>query len=245
MLSSTANLFSDTGTGPIAEHATIAPGSPYGESKLIIERALHWADTCHGLRSACLRYFNAAGSDPEGRLGEDHDPETHLIPLVIDTALGRRPPLTVFGDDYPTADGTCVRDYVHVSDLAHAHLCALRQLDTRSVTYNLGTGEGFSVLQVIKAVEQISGRRVPYRIGARRPGDPATLVAASTLIRTEANWHPKLTDLTTIVKTAHTWRAAHPLGYGDRGVLEEARPGALPLDPTKGRALGTQYLGAS
>jgi UDP-glucose 4-epimerase len=216
VLSSTANLFSETNIGPIAENAVIAPGSPYGESKLIVERALRWADICHGMRSACLRYFNAAGADPTGRIGEDHDPETHLIPLVIDAALGRRPALTVFGDDYATPDGTCVRDYVHVSDLAQAHLCALRRLEGRSVTYNLGTGEGFSVLQVIRAVEQVSGRRVPFQMGVRRAGDPASLVAASGLIRTEAGWSPRFTDLLSIVRTAYDWRVTHPYGFDDK-----------------------------
>jgi len=216
VLSSTANLFSESGDGPIAEDAVIAPGSPYGESKFMIERALRWADTCHGMRSACLRYFNAAGACPSGRIGEDHDPETHLIPLVIDAALGRRERLTVFGQDYPTPDGTCVRDYVHVCDLAQAHLCALKQLDKASVTYNLGTGSGFSVKQVISAVEQVSRRTVPFKLGGRRAGDPPTLVAASQMIRSEAGWMPRFTDLHSIVKTAYDWRLAHPYGYDDK-----------------------------
>ena len=161
VLSSTANLFGQPDEVPIAEDARVDPGSPYGESKWMIERALHWADRIHGLRSAALRYFNAAGADPAGRLGEDHDPETHLIPLAIDAALGRRPPLAVFGTDYPTPDGTCVRDYVHVTDLADAHLRVLEVLEARSATYNIGTGTGASVRGIVDAVGRIAGRPVP------------------------------------------------------------------------------------
>ena len=216
ILSSTANLFGEPERVPIDETARIDPSSPYGESKLMIERTLRWADQVHGLRSACLRYFNAAGADPDGRLGEDHDPETHLIPLVIDAALGRRGALTVFGADYPTADGTCIRDYVHVTDLAEAHLCALTQLDRRSVTYNLGNGSGHSVRDVIASVERVLGRKVPMQFGERRPGDPAVLVASSALIQSEAGWTPRFAQLDTIVASAAAWRQAHPDGYGDR-----------------------------
>lgn len=216
VLSSTANLFGEPERVPIDETVRIDPSSPYGESKLMIEQTLRWADRIHGLRSACLRYFNAAGADPEGRLGEDHDPETHLIPLVIDAALGRRPEIVVFGTDYPTPDGTCVRDYIHVSDLAQAHLCALAQLDGRSVTYNLGNGAGHSVLDVIGSVERVTGRKVPVRFGPRRAGDPAVLVASSELIRREAGWTPRFADLDQIVRTAYEWRLAHPRGYDDR-----------------------------
>lgn len=214
ILSSTANLFGLPDSVPIAEDARIAPASPYGESKLMIERALFWADQLHGLRSACLRYFNAAGADPAGSLGEDHEPETHLIPLVIDAALGRRPPITVFGTDYPTLDGTCIRDYVHVTDLGHAHLCALRQLDRRSVTYNLGNGQGHSVREVIASVERVLGRPVPAVFGDRRAGDPPVLVASSERIRHEAGWAPQFADLDGIVGSAARWRVAHPSGYG-------------------------------
>ncbi len=216
VLSSTANLFGEPEQVPIAEDAPLRPSSPYGESKLMIERALQWADKCHGLRSACLRYFNAAGADPDGRIGEDHDPETHLIPLVIDAALGRRGEVTVFGTDYDTRDGTCIRDYIHVTDLCAAHLCALDRLESASVTYNLGNGQGHSVREVIAAVEAVSSRRVPVRHGERRPGDPAVLVAASDLIKAEAGWTPRFPDLLDIVRTAYRWREAHPGGYGDR-----------------------------
>ena len=190
VLSSTANLFGTPEEIPIPETARIDPGSPYGESKWMIERALLWADRVHGLRSACLRYFNAAGADPAGRLGEDHDPETHLIPLVIDAALGRRPAVEVFGTDYATRDGTCIRDYVHVADLASAHLLALDRLEEASVTWNLGNGEGHSVLEVIRTVERVAwaggaapaGTAAAGRSGGPRRGvgarDPGRLAAA-------------------------------------------------------------------
>ncbi len=213
ILSSTAALFGNPETTPITEATRIDPGSPYGESKLMIERTLHWADRIHGLRYACLRYFNAAGADADGRSGEDHNPETHLIPLVIDAALGLRPEIVVFGGDYPTPDGTCIRDYVHVSDLAQAHLAALGALDRGSVTFNLGSGTGHSVLAVIRSVERVSGRPVPMRIVGRRPGDPAVLVASSALIRAETGWAPRYTDLDDIVASALAWRRRNPHGY--------------------------------
>jgi UDP-glucose 4-epimerase len=199
VLSSTAALFNVTDDAPIPEDAPIDPQSAYGDSKWMIERALRWAGQVHGLRYACLRYFNAAGADPAGRLGEDHRPESHLIPLVIDAALGRRAALEVFGDDYPTPDGTCIRDYVHVADLASAHLLAVARLDQGSVVWNLGNGAGHSVLQVIAAVER---------------GDAAVLVASSQRAQA-AGWQPLLGDLDAIVRTAFDWRLAHPDGYGD------------------------------
>jgi UDP-glucose 4-epimerase len=214
IFSSTAALFNATDDRPITEDAAINPQSPYGDAKWMVERALYWAAKAHGLRSARLRYFNAAGADPAGRLGEDHRPESHLVPLVIDAALGRRPPLDVYGSDYPTPDGTCVRDYVHVTDLAEAHLLALAELDSDAeVTWNLGCGTGHSVLQVIASVERISGRPVPYRMAARRAGDPAVLVAASDRARS-AGWRPQHEALDDIVRTAFVWREAHPGGYG-------------------------------
>ena len=213
ILSSTAAVFGEPETVPIPEEARFAPTSPYGDAKLMLERALFWAGQAHGLRSAVLRYFNAAGADPAGRLGEHHDPETHLIPLAIDAALGRRPPLTVFGTDYPTPDGTCIRDYVHVTDLADAHLLALNQLDGGSVTFNLGNGEGHSVREVLDSVARVLGRPVPVENGARRAGDPAVLVASSARIRA-AGWTPRFAALDEIVRTAAAWRQAHPGGYG-------------------------------
>jgi UDP-glucose 4-epimerase len=214
VVSSTANLFAEPVRIPIDEDEAVIPGSPYGESKAMLERILYWADQIHGLRGACLRYFNAAGADPEGQAGEDHRPETHLIPLVLDAAAGRRPPLTVFGDDYPTADGTCIRDYIHVADLATAHLAVLEPLRTRSVRYNLGTGQGHSVREVIAAAEAVTGLKVPHTIGPRRAGDPAVLVAASTRIRQELGWQPRHDRLETIVSHAWAWRKANPNGYG-------------------------------
>jgi UDP-glucose 4-epimerase len=214
VLSSTAALFNVDSDAPIPEEAPIDPQSAYGDSKWMIERALRWAHQVHGLRPACLRYFNAAGADPAGRLGEDHRPESHLIPLVIDAALGRRAALDVFGDDYPTPDGTCIRDYVHVSDLATAHLCAVEALEEGPVTWNLGNGAGHSVRQVIGAVERVSGLKVPYRIVGRRSGDAAVLVASSARAQ-QAGWQPVHDDLDDIVATAFAWRKAHPDGYGD------------------------------
>lgn len=229
VLSSTAALFGGAGNAPIAEATAIDPGSPYGESKWALERALAWASRIHNLRYAALRYFNAAGADAAGRLGEDHAPETHLIPLTIDAALGRRPPLTVFGTDYATADGTAIRDYVHVTDLATAHLAALAQLETgRDAVFNLGTGTGHSVREVIAAVERVSGRRVPHTLGPRRPGDPAVLVASSAAITAATGWQPDRRGLDEIVGTALAWREAHPRGYDDAAPAFPA-----PLDPPR------------
>ena len=215
VLSSTAALFGTPDRMPIDEETTIDPGSPYGDSKWMLERALAWADRIHGLRSACLRYFNAAGADPAGRLGEDHRPETHLVPLAIDAMLGRRAELSVFGTDYDTPDGTCIRDYIHVTDLADAHLAALGPLDHGSVTYNLGTSTGHSVLEVIRGVERVSLRPVPHRFAPRRPGDPARLVASPARIMRDTGWAPRHAALDDIIVTALRWREAHPAGYRD------------------------------
>lgn len=213
VFSSTAALFGLPGRLPIAEDDRIDPASPYGESKIMVERLLAWADRVHGLRYASLRYFNAAGADPDGALGEDHRPETHLIPLAIDAALDRIPPLAVFGTDYPTSDGTCIRDYVHVSDLASAHLAAFERLDAASVTYNLGNEAGHSVRDVLASVARVAGRAVPHRLAPRRAGDPAVLIASSARIRAECGWRPRFTKLDDIVATAWTWRQTHPSGY--------------------------------
>jgi len=214
IFSSTANLFDDPARIPIAADERIVPGSPYGESKYFVERILYWAHRTKGLRYACLRYFNASGCTPTR--GEDHDPETHLIPLVIQVALGQRASVKIFGDDYPTPDGTCVRDYIHVEDLASAHLLALEALQEREVLhYNLGNGNGFSVKEVAETVRAVSGREVVTEIAARRAGDPATLIADSTRIREELGWTPKYTDLRSIVETAWDWHLAHPDGYRD------------------------------
>ncbi|PDW01746.1 UDP-glucose 4-epimerase GalE [Candidatus Viridilinea mediisalina] len=212
ILSSTANLFDEPERMPIDEHERIVPGSPYGESKFFIERMLHWFERIYGLRYACLRYFNACGDTP-GR-GEDHDPETHLIPLVLQVALGQRPHITVFGNDYATHDGTCVRDYIHVVDLAQAHILAMESLDQLGTRkYNLGNGNGYSVLEVIEMCRKVTGHPIPYVIGPRRPGDPATLIASSTSIRQELGWQPRFGDLETIIRSAWEWHQAHPQGY--------------------------------
>ena len=228
VLSSSAALFGVPAAIPITEAAPVDPGSPYGESKWMLERALVWADRIHNLRSASLRYFNAAGADPGGRLGEDHNPETHLIPLAIDAALGRRPALEVFGNDYDTPDGTCIRDYVHVTDLADAHLRAIDCLERGSVVYHLGNGDGLSVLQVIEAVQQVSGRPVPYRVAPRRLGDPAKLVASSSRIRLDTGWEPRFSAIRQIVGSAYSWREAHPHGFDDRPRRQDRLADASP-----------------
>jgi UDP-arabinose 4-epimerase len=189
---------------PIAEDAPQNPISPYGESKLMVEKMLHWFHECHGIKWVALRYFNASGADPEGEIGEQHDPETHLIPLVIGAALGTRPPIQVFGTDYPTPDGTAIRDYIHVNDLASAHIKALEYLvhDGKPRAFNLGTGTGHSVLEVIKMVEKVSGKKVPHVLTMRRAGDPAILVANSTAAKTSLQWKPSFGSLEVIVKTA-------------------------------------------
>ncbi len=215
ILSSTANLFGEPQHIPIREDEAIVPGSPYGESKYALERALAWLDRIHGLRYAALRYFNAAGATAER--GEDHDPETHLIPRLLQVALGQREHLAINGDDYPTRDGTCVRDYIHVSDLASAHILALRALDSGSRVYNLGNGQGFSNQEVVAMARRVTGHPIPTVIGPRRPGDPATLVASSERIRRELGWQPRFADLRDIVSSAWEWHRRHPQGYADRG----------------------------
>lgn len=215
IFSSTAALFGGPERdGPIPDDALVAPGSPYGESKYLIERVLHWADRIHGLRSACLRYFNAAGADLSGRAGEDHRPETHLVPIAIDAALGRREQLSVFGTDYPTRDGSCIRDYLHVGDLSTAYQYALASIEHRSVVYNIGSGQGFSNIEVIRAVERVSGRKLPWEAAPRRGGDPAMLVADSTRFRQDTGWSPRLSSLESIVETAFRWRENNPQGFG-------------------------------
>lgn len=213
ILSSTANLFDEPQRIPIDENERIVPGSPYGESKFILERMLYWLDKTKGLRYAALRYFNAAGATPT--FGEDHDPETHLIPLVLRVALGQRENATIFGEDYDTPDGTCIRDYVHVADLAQAHILALNALDQGSRTYNLGSGKGFSVREVIETARAVTGHPIPAESAPRRPGDVATLIASSDKIRTELGWQPKFDDLHTIIESAWNWHKSHPNGYED------------------------------
>ena len=213
ILSSTANLFDDPEQMPIAATERIVPGSPYGESKYIIERYLHWLDEIYDFRYAALRYFNACGASEER--GEHHNPETHLIPIVLEVALGKREKLSVFGNDYNTPDGTCVRDYIHVIDLAQAHILALRALDEGSRTYNLGNGRGFSILEVIETAKAVTGRDIPYDFGPRRPGDPDILIADSEEINHELGWTPQYRDLRTIIEMAWNWHLANPDGYAE------------------------------
>jgi UDP-arabinose 4-epimerase len=211
VFSSTCATYGHPQTVPIGEDQPQRPVNPYGESKLFVERALHWLGLAHGLGWMALRYFNAAGADPDGEVGEDHDPETHLIPLAIETALGRRQRLQVMGTDYPTPDGTAVRDYIHVTDLADAHVRALRHLERGGVSgaVNLGTGTGHSVREVIAMVERVGGRPVAALDAPRRPGDPGTLVAAPGRARELLGWVPRHSDLETIVRTAWHWHETH------------------------------------
>jgi UDP-glucose 4-epimerase len=211
ILSSTANLFDDPERMPIDERERIVPGSPYGESKHILERMLYWLDRIYDFRYAALRYFNAAGASAER--GEDHHPELHLIPIVLGVALGKRDKVLVFGDDYPTRDGTCVRDYIHVIDLAQAHILALRALDHGSRVYNLGNGQGFTVKEVIEMAREITGHPIPAEVAPRRPGDPAVLIASSDTIRNDLGWEPRYPNLHDIIESAWKWHQAHPNGY--------------------------------
>jgi UDP-glucose-4-epimerase GalE len=214
IFSSTAATFGEPETTPIDESHPQRPINTYGETKLAIERALPHFERAYGLRWVVLRYFNAAGADPDGLLGEHHDPEVHLIPRALDSLLGGQP-FAVFGSDYPTPDGTCLRDYVHVLDLADAHLKALGHLlaGGTSRAYNLGNGQPFSVLEVLQAVERVTGRAVPHSLQSRRPGDPAVLYASNERIRRDLGWAPRLASLDVIVDTAWQWRRRHPRGY--------------------------------
>jgi UDP-glucose 4-epimerase len=228
VFSSTAAVYGDpiattgaTRVEPIAEDHPCEPANVYGETKLAVERALSWHARCAGLRAISLRYFNAAGADPAGDIGEDHDPETHLIPLVMKTALGRLPHVTVLGRDYPTPDGTCLRDYVHVNDLADAHVLALGALGALGTpereggfrAFNLGAGSATSVLELIAAARRITGREIPLVDGPRRAGDPPVLLASSDRIRAELGWKPILSNLDTILATAWSWHLGHPGGF--------------------------------
>jgi UDP-glucose-4-epimerase GalE len=200
---------------PITEQHPQNPINPYGRSKLMVEQILDDFSTAHGLHSISLRYFNAAGADQDGELGEDHRPETHLIPIVLKTAMGHKRSIQVFGNDYPTRDGTCIRDYIHIDDLAQAHLLALEKLlnGQPGDNYNLGNGEGYSVNEVIEVAREITKKSIPVKIGARRPGDPAVLIGSSEKAINELGWRPRFRDLHTIIETAWNWHKRHPNGF--------------------------------
>jgi UDP-glucose 4-epimerase len=216
ILSSTANLYDQPQRIPISEDEPLIPGSVYGETKYIAEKYLHWMERIYGLKYCCLRYFNACGAHPDGHIGEDHRPETHLIPLVLQVALGQREKVTVFGSDYDTPDGTCIRDYIHVLDLASAHISAMEALaDGRSRIYNLGSGTGYSVLDVIETARKVTGHAIPVEHAERRAGDLGILVADSQRIKQELGWQPQYDNLQRIIETAWKWHASHPNGYTD------------------------------
>lgn len=211
VFSSTAGVYASK-DAPLLETDPVDPASVYGATKYMVEQALEWYHRIHGLRVAVLRYFNAAGA--AGARGEAHQPETHLIPLVLQVALGKRREITIFGDDYPTADGTCVRDYIHISDLASAHVLALQALDERAfMRYNLGNGAGYSVLEVIESARRVTGHPIPAAIRPRRPGDPAILIAGSGNIQEALGWRPQHPQLDDIIASAWQWHLAHPYGY--------------------------------
>ena len=193
------------------------PTNPYGETKLAVEKALRWCYEAYDIRYTALRYFNAAGAHISGKIGEDHTPETHLIPIILQAALGQRDCITIFGNDYNTDDGTCVRDYIHVTDLANAHILALEKMqkDGKSNIYNLGNGNGFSVKEVVDLARKVTGIDIKAELGDRRPGDPAKLVATSEKAQKELNWQPKYNDLETIIETAWKWHKDNPNGYND------------------------------
>ena len=212
VFSSTAATYGEPEKQPIEENAPNIPTNPYGQSKLAFEHAMRWYDEAYGLRYATLRYFNAAGASKN--FGESHDPETHIIPIALQAAAGRRSLVEVYGEDYPTRDGTCVRDYIHVIDLARAHILALKVVEQGSRIYNLGCGgEGYSVREVIKMARDVTGKDIPMHMAPRRAGDPAVLVASSEKIRRELGWTPQYQDLRVIIESAWRWMLAHPNGY--------------------------------
>ena len=212
IFSSSASVYGEPEEIPITENCSVRPTNPYGASKLMVEDILQECDKAHGLKYISLRYFNAAGADETGTIGENHNPESHLIPLVLKAAKGEKENITVFGTDYPTKDGTCIRDYIHVTDLAQAHLLAMDALENgeSSNIYNMGNSHGYSVKEVIETARQVTGLQIPVKEGPRRPGDPAILVAGSEKIKKELGWQPKFQDLETIVKTAWKWHRNSP-----------------------------------
>ena len=217
VFSSTAATYGEPEHIPIVETDRQLPTNPYGESKLIVEHMLRWCDQAHGLKFCALRYFNVAGAWHDGSIGEDHRPETHLIPVILQVAQGKRERLSLYGADYPTRDGTCVRDYIHVEDLIDAHLLALDYLKqgNPSAAFNLGNGQGFSNREIIEAARKVTGHPIPVTEAPRRPGDPATLIASSRKAMEVLRWQPKHTGVEEIIASAWKWHAAHPNGYGE------------------------------
>lgn len=215
IFSSSASTYGEPQNIPIMENDKQNPTNPYGETKLMFEKILKWYDVAYGIKSISLRYFNASGADPEGRIGEDHKPEEHLIPIVLQTALGQRKDVKIFGTDWDTPDGSCIRDFIHVDDIADAHVRALRALEKGAETtaYNMGNGDGQSVMQVIQAASDVTGKNIPYESTSRRPGDPARLVASSERLKSELEWRPKYPDLHTIIEHAWRWHSENPHGY--------------------------------
>jgi UDP-glucose 4-epimerase len=218
VFSSTAATYGEPENVPILESDRTLPTNAYGETKLAMEKMMRWFDTAHGIKFVSLRYFNAAGAHASGKIGEDHQPETHLVPVILQVALGQRPHISVFGDDYPTEDGTCIRDYIHVSDLADAHILAVEKLRNggESGIYNLGSGKGYSVKQVVDITRKVTGHPIPASYEPRRAGDPAVLVASSERARAELGWKPSRDSLEQIIASAWSWHKDHPNGYGDR-----------------------------
>lgn len=215
VFSSTAATYGEAENIPIVETDPTVPTNPYGETKLAVEKMLKWSEQAYGLKYVVLRYFNVAGAHMEGKLGEDHDPETHLIPIILQVALGDREKIMIFGDDYKTEDGTCIRDYIHVTDLADAHILAIEKLrkDNTSATYNLGNGNGFSVKEVIETARKVTGHPIPAEVAPRRAGDPAVLIASSEKAINELGWKPKYADLHTMIESAWNWFQKNPKGY--------------------------------
>ncbi|WP_102168647.1 UDP-glucose 4-epimerase GalE [Limosilactobacillus portuensis] len=218
VFSSTAATYGVPEHMPIKETDPQNPINPYGLSKLMMEKMMHWADKAYGIKFVALRYFNVAGAAPDGTIGEDHGPETHLVPIILQVAQGKRDELSIFGDDYNTPDGTNVRDYVHVMDLADAHILAIKYLEAgnESNAFNLGSSTGFSNKQMLEAAREVTGEPIPAKIAPRRPGDPDSLVAASDKARNVLGWDPKYDDVHDIIATAWKWHSTHPKGYDDR-----------------------------
>ncbi|MDU1054252.1 UDP-glucose 4-epimerase GalE [Clostridium baratii] len=215
VFSSTAATYGEPEYVPILEDSKTIPTNAYGESKLLVEKILNWCDKAYGIKYTTLRYFNAAGAHINGKIGEDHSPETHLIPLILNVALGKRDEILILGDDYDTKDGSCIRDYIHVSDLASAHSLALKRLMNggESRIYNLGNGTGFSVKEMIDIARKVTGHEIPAKVAPRRAGDPAILIASSEKVMKELNWKPKFNSVETIIETAWNWHKNHPNGY--------------------------------